>query len=189
MRVKGKHGAWGIGERGNPFRRHISLITLAALLCSSGCETPREEILVGRVVGIRDGDTIELLVDGKTERIRLAGIDCPEKAQPYSVQAKAFTASLCFDSTVLARVCDTDHYGRRVCIVTLGDGRILNRELVSAGYAWHYRQYSSDPLLDRLEQQARAERRGLWSEPNPIPPWEFRKRARTDSTAHVRSFH
>lgn len=70
---------------------------------------------------------------------------------------------------------DTDKYGRTVADVILPDGRVLNRELVSAGLAWWYRRYSQDKSLRQLEEQARSAKRGLWADPNPIPPWCYRK--------------
>jgi endonuclease YncB( thermonuclease family) len=63
-------------------------------------------------------------------------------------------------------------------VVILPDGRVLNRELVAGGLAWQYRKYSSDPVLLGLEEQARASGTGLWSQPNPVPPWDFRARSR-----------
>ena len=128
----------------------------------------------GKVVGVMDGDTIEVMHGGKPERIRLNGIDCPEKGQAFGNRAKQFTSELAFGKDVMVEVLDHDRYGRSVGQVILPDGRDLNRELLKAGLAWWYRQYSSDTQLQRLEDQARQSRQGLWSDPNPIPPWEWR---------------
>ena len=130
----------------------------------------------GRVVGISDGDTIKVLHDGKAERIRLNGIDCPEKAQPFGTKAKQFTSAMVFGKDVTIQVKDTDKYGRTVADVILPDGRSLNRELVAAGLAWWYRKYSKDESLGQLEAEAKTAKRGLWADPEPVPPWEWRRR-------------
>src|SRR5207245_4123938 len=90
----------------------------------------------GRVVGISDGDTIKVLHNGRAEKIRLHGIDCPEKGQPFGTKAKQFTSEMAFGKTVTLHVTDMDRYGRTVADVILPDGRVLNRELVAAGLAW-----------------------------------------------------
>lgn len=130
----------------------------------------------GRVVSVSDGDTITVLHDGSGERIRLNGIDCPEKAQPFGKKAKQFTSTMVFGKEVMVQAKDTDRYGRTVADVILPDGRNLNRELVTAGMAWWYGKYSKDESLGQLEQKAREARRGLWADPHPTPPWEWRKR-------------
>lgn len=130
----------------------------------------------GRVVGVSDGDTITVLHDGLAVRIRLNGIDCPEKRQPFGQAAKRFTAKLVFGQVVTVRVKELDKYGRSVGEVLLPDGRSLNQELVRAGLAWWYRKYSDDRILAELEDRARRSRVGLWADADPIPPWVFRHR-------------
>ncbi len=128
----------------------------------------------GRVVSVTDGDTITVLHNGKGERIRLHGIDCPEKRQAFGNRAKQFTSKLVFGKTVTVQVVDHDRYGRTVGVVLLPDGRSLNHELVRAGLAWMYRRYANDQSLSDLEEEARVARRGLWADPNPVSPWEWR---------------
>ncbi len=128
----------------------------------------------GRVVGVSDGDTITVLHNGKGERIRLHGIDCPEKRQAFGKRAKQFTSTLVFGKTVTVQVVDRDRYGRTVGEVLLPDGRSLNHELVRAGLAWMYRRYTNDQSLSDLEEEARVARRGLWADPHAVPPWEWR---------------
>jgi endonuclease YncB( thermonuclease family) len=130
-----------------------------------------------RVVGISDGDTITVLTADKVQhRIRLHGIDAPETGQDFGTRAKQFASELAFGRTVTVRVHSTDRYGRTVADVILPDGRLLNHEMVREGLAWWYRRYApADRELERLESKARASRRGLWSHPNPVPPWEWRK--------------
>lgn len=134
----------------------------------------------GKVVGVLDGDTIEVLHDGHAERVRLNGIDCPEKGQPFGKKAKQFTSTMVFGKEVDIQVLGFDRYGRTIGDVMLGDGRNLNRELVRAGFAWWYRKYSKDFTLGDLEDEARLAKQGLWADPNPVPPWEWRKARRRD---------
>jgi micrococcal nuclease len=131
--------------------------------------------LVGKVIAVKDGDTIEILVDGKPLRIRLSSIDCPEKSQAFGMAAKQFTSDFCFGKEVLAKQTDTDKYGRIVAFVYLTNGLVLNNALVENGFAWHYTRYSADAKLNILESNARAKKLGLWAGENPIAPWEFRK--------------
>ena len=128
----------------------------------------------GMVVRVRDGDSIVVMRGGIGVEVRLDGIDCPELAQPFGGKAKSFTAGLAFGKTVRLAGKGKDRYGRELAEVFLPDGTSLNRELVSAGYAWWYRKYSTDRSLEGLELTARQERHGLWAGPNPVPPWEFR---------------
>ncbi len=129
------------------------------------------------MVGVSDGDTITVMHNGKGERIRLHGIDCPEKRQAFGNRAKQFTSTLVFGKTVTVQVMDRDRYGRTVGEVLLSDGRSLNRELVRAEFAWWYRRYApDDETLDQLEHEARGTQRGLWADPHAVPPWEWRRR-------------
>jgi len=141
------------------------------------------EQFFGQVVGVTDGDTISVLHNAGEVRVRLSGIDCPEKGQAYGRHAKLFTSQAAFGRTVTVQVVDYDRYGRVVGEVILPDGTNLSQELVRAGLAWWYRQYSFDRELAGLEAQARAERRGLWADASPIPPWEHRKRRATPRRA------
>lgn len=128
----------------------------------------------GKVIGVLDGDTIDVLHDGRTERIRLHGIDCPEKGQAFGQRAKQFTFELVFGKEVKVWDRGRDKYGRTIGEVVLDDGRVLNRALVAAGMAWAYRKYSTVYVTE--EADARTARRGLWGDPDPVPPWEFRHR-------------
>ncbi|WP_192821414.1 thermonuclease family protein [Rufibacter sp. LB8] len=136
-----------------------------------------------RVIGIKDGDTIEILKDGKGLTVRLQGVDAPEKNQDYGTRAREFASDLAFGKYVELVVRDIDRYGRTVGDILLPDGRSLNHELVKQGYAWHYTAYSKDQALAQLELEARAQKRGLWAGPTPVAPWEFRKNRKTASAA------
>ena len=134
----------------------------------------------GRVVGVTDGDTIKVLHNGKAEKIRLHGIDCPEKAQPFGTKAKQFTSAMVFGKMVRVLTHGRDRYGRTVADVILPDGGNMNQALVKVGLAWWYRQYAPhDDTLRMLEDKARKDRLGLWADPHPVPPWEWRRRAKS----------
>jgi micrococcal nuclease len=129
----------------------------------------------GEVVRVIDGDRIDVLHDGRPERIRLAGIDAPERGQPFGKEAKQVTSALAFHKAVTVNVRGRDSYGRIIGRVVLPDGTILNHELVKQGLAWQYRQSSRDGMLAVMETAARQSKRGLWADPQPIPPWEWRR--------------
>jgi micrococcal nuclease len=134
------------------------------------------EEFTGRVVGVTDGDTLTVLRAGHAEKVRLLGVDSPEKRQAYGDRARRFAADLAFDRIVTVRTTTRDRNRRVLGEVILPDGRSLNRELVRAGYAWWFRRYSRDAELERLEAEARQARRGLWADEAPEAPWEFRSR-------------
>lgn len=139
------------------------------------------------VVGIADGDTIRVLLGGSELRVRLFGVDCPEKEQPFFARARQFTSDLAFRKKVRLTPRDwDDRYPDRprlVAQVQLPDGRDLGSELLRGGMAHAFRRYlKGEGAVEReyiaLEQEARAARRGIWSEPGPVPPWEHRSRGR-----------
>ncbi len=134
---------------------------------------------VGKVVGVIDGDSIRVMHEGKAEQIRLIGVDCPEKRQPFGTRAKEYTSELAFGKEVTVYGKSRDRYGRTLAEVLLPDGRSLNQALLSAGLAWWFRKYSKDLRLGELERQARNAKLGLWAEPNPMPPWDWRTRMKT----------
>lgn len=130
----------------------------------------------GRVVGVTDGDTLSVMRNGAAVKIRLYGIDCPEKGQPFTNRAKQFVSDLAFGKEVKVEAKGQDRYGRTIGEVFLPDGTNLNREVVKAGFAWWFRRYApNDSNLERLETKAREAGRGLWADREPIPPWEWRK--------------
>jgi endonuclease YncB( thermonuclease family) len=132
----------------------------------------------GKVVAVKDGDTIEVMHDGRPVRVRLAHVDCPEGGQPFGKAARRFTSALCHGRTVrVERTGRPDRYGRAIALVHV-DGTCVNRALVSAGYAWHYTAYSKDDTYGALEREARAARVGLWADPHAVAPWEWRKQRR-----------
>ncbi|MBB6431541.1 thermonuclease family protein [Algisphaera agarilytica] len=136
------------------------------------------DTLTGRVVGVSDGDTITILIDKEEVKIRLEGIDAPETGQAFGTQAKKALSDQVFGEDVAVVVTDTDRYQRkigRVYVKVRGKTRDINLAMVAAGMAWHYTAYSDDPELAEAEETARKKRRGLWRDPDPMPPWEWRK--------------
>jgi micrococcal nuclease len=130
----------------------------------------------GKVVGVTDGDTITVLHNVRDEKIRLNGIDCPEKAQAYGHKAKEAASALAFGKEVTIQTHDLDKYGRTIGDVILANGKNLSQELVREGMCWWYRKYApGNTVLEGLEAKAREAKRGLWADPNPIPPWEWRR--------------
>lgn len=131
---------------------------------------------VGQVVGVIDGDTIDVLHDGHAERIRFHGIDCPEKKQAYGHKAKEAASELVFGKEVTLQSHGKDKYGRTIAEVLLPDGTNVNRELVKEGWCWWYRKYApADTVLEGLEKEAREGGKGLWVDPHPESPWVHRK--------------
>lgn len=126
-------------------------------------------------MGIAYADNIEVLHDGRAEKVSLGGTDCPEGGQAFSRQAKQATSELAYGKGVQVLVKDTDRYGRTVAEVILPDSRNINRELVRGGVAWWFRRYAPhDRDLERLEDEARQAQRGLWADPVRVPQ-EWRK--------------
>ncbi len=140
---------------------------------------PAANTFPGKVILIKDGDSIVVLRDKEQIEIRLRDIDCPELDQPFGRQAKKLSVDLCFGETVTVQADGKDKYDRTLAHIILADGNELNRELVRRGYAWWYRKYSSDETLGRLEADAREKKLGLWSDAKPVPPWDWRTAKRT----------
>ena len=157
------------------------LFLLFLLLCSSACRhtgSKEPDTVSCRVVKIADGEKFTMLMDNSTTiKVRLTSIDCPERYQPYSNVARQFLSDAIFGKEVMVEVDSEDQYGRVLGWVFLDDKNI-NKELLKAGLAWHFRRYSRDKELQALEDQARAKKIGLWKDKNPIPPWDWRRGVR-----------
>jgi micrococcal nuclease len=165
--------------------RNLTVIVLSflALLLPAISTTAQDETIIGRVIGVHDGDTLTLLDHSKTQiKIRLAEIDAPESGQPYGSRSKQELSGLAFGRPATVQVQDIDRYGRTVGCITV-DGVDVNAEMVRRGAAWVYRKYAKDQSLFAIEKQARDARAGLWALPEAekMPPWEWRKmkKART----------
>lgn len=133
----------------------------------------------GQVVGVIDGDSLRVMHNGHAEQVRLNGIDCPEQGQAFGKRAKQATSDLAFSQQVTVHAIGKDRFERTLATVVLPGGKNLNRELVKNGWCWWFRKYApSDTELEALEQSARIAKKGLWVDPAPVPPWEYRKAQR-----------
>jgi endonuclease YncB( thermonuclease family) len=157
----------------------LVVIALSVLTTATHAET-----LTGRVVGIADGDTLTLLDATNTQhKIRLAGIDSPEKSQPFGQHCKKSLSDLAYDRVATVETTKLDRYGRVIGKV-LVDGQDVNLEQVRLGCGWHYKKYQNEQNLDdRLsynaaEESARMSKVGLWADSDPVPPWDWRKARR-----------
>ena len=164
---------------------YIRLSVGSLLLCLS--LNTQAEPLTGRVVGIADGDTLTLLAGTNTPyKIRLGGIDAPERGQPFGNVSRRHMAEIAFGKQATADCYKVDRYGRLVCTVYV-DGKDLGLAQIDAGLAWWFRLYANEqPPQERLtydmaETKAYVDRIGLWSDPHPVPPWEWRKTERERS--------
>lgn len=133
------------------------------------------DTLSGKVISIVDGDTYDLLIKGNvTIRIRMEGIDAPEKGMPFYRVSKNYLAELCFQKMVCIKVNDIDLHDRYVAFTYLPEGGEAGHKMVRAGMAWHFVKYNKDNDLARLEQEARENKRGLWIDKHPMEPWRNR---------------
>jgi endonuclease YncB( thermonuclease family) len=168
----------------------IAVMFLAASLFAI-CQLSHAAELHAKVVGISDGDTLTVLDDANsTHRIRLDGIDAPEKGQAYGARSREHLAALAFGKPVVVIWNKRDRYGRivgQVQVTTLRcatstclPAHDIGLALIEAGLAWHYKRYQHEqPAAERdryarAEDEARARRVGLWLDPQPVPPWEYR---------------
>lgn len=149
-------------------------------LASESFEREKSNIENGfKVIGIKDGDTFVVLINGNEQVVRFAHIDCPEKKQPFGNKAKQFVSELCFGKYVtLIDDNKFDRDRRLIAEVILENGSNLNKELVKKGLAWHFKKYSTDISYENLEVLARQSKIGLWADENPMPPWDWRKHRR-----------
>ena len=167
---------------------HLPLLPVVLLLIASATQATT---LMGRVVGVADGDSVTVLDATKQQhKIRLLGIDAPEKAQPFGQRSKENLSRLVFGKDVRIEWSKRDRYGRIVgqvwtqpiscptCAMTLDVGHAQ----ITVGLAWWYRKYAGEQspedrgAYEFSEQEARAKRVGIWTQPDPVPPWEWRQR-------------
>lgn len=163
-------------------------LIILLLLALSGCAN-----VTGVVVSVSDGDTITILDDTKTQhKVRLAGIDAPEKDQPFGQNAKQHMSDLVYGKEVRLEGDKQDRYGRTVAKVWVTPASCLNcpktldagMAMLTVGLAWHYKQYQKEQTAEDRERysfaeiEAKAKRAGLWADPDPTPPWEWRKAKR-----------
>lgn len=170
------------------FVRRLLLAFLLACMAIAGANA---QPIRAKIVGITDGDTVKALVTvgkGKLQlRVRLDGIDAPEKAQPFGERSRQWLSSQVFQKDVELAVKGTDKYGRTLARIHFG-GKDIDVESVRAGMSWWYRQYAGgDSELKLAEKEARAAKRGLWSDPKPTPPWQWRHPAKPSTGTLTRT--
>jgi endonuclease YncB( thermonuclease family) len=153
----------------------MTLLRVALLAIVLVAGNPVYADFSGRVVRVSDGDTLDVWVNRRAVRVRLAQIDAPERKQAFGRQARQTLVSLTFRQNVRVIEAGHDRYGRTIGTVYLGHINV-NHELVRRGMAWADRYHSGDPALLQIEAEARRQRRGLWANHSPEPPWNFRKR-------------
>ncbi len=157
------------------------MLALMALLALLPAVHANAAILQGEVIVVVDGDSF-VLVDssGVMHRGRIAGIDAPERFQPFGNRAKRHLSGLVLHKPVVLDWYKEDQYGRRIGKLS-ADGRDAGLEQLRAGLAWHYKSYEGEQHMDErasykaAEGEARKQRRGLWEQDAPVPPWEYRR--------------
>ena len=150
----------------------MALMGCALLLAQPACAD-----FTGKVVKVADGDTITVLHDSEQIKIRLAGIDAPEKAQPFGSAARQSMSEMLFGKEVRVVEQGRDRYGRTIGRVYQGEVDV-SAEQIKQGMAWVYRKYTQETALYQFEDEAKQHRLGLWADAEPTPPWAWRKRAR-----------
>lgn len=134
-----------------------------------------QDCTTAKVVRIVDGDTLEILYGKLPVMIRLAHIDCPEKKQAFGNKAKQVLSDLCFGKEIEFDFIEKDRNGRYICVLYNEKRMNINKEMIRLGMAWHFKKYSKDDSYAELENEARKNKVGLWHEPNPLAPWDWRK--------------
>ncbi len=161
-----------------PFPKILLSFSFLLLAFHSNTATIFPTEFTAKVIAIKDGDSIEVFYEGKTISIRLADIDCPEirRIQPFGKAAKKFTSFLCYGQLVKVQHTNTfDRYKRLIATIINAQNKNVNKELVVAGLAWHFKKYSTNADIAKLEITARVNKVGLWKDDYPVAPWEWRK--------------
>jgi endonuclease YncB( thermonuclease family) len=152
------------------------LLYAMSMMGLQNVESVPQNVLVGSAIKIVDGDTFDLLVGTTIYRIRLNGIDTPERGQPFYKNAKDALGNWCRLQPLTVKYKSKDRNGRLIGDVYTTTGYWINLKLVEEGLAWHYKKYSTDKTLATAEKKARANKTGLWKEVNPVAPWIWRRK-------------
>ncbi len=141
----------------------------------------------GKVIAVKDGDTVVVLLAGNIqETLRLAEVDCPESSQAFGKNAKQFTSTQVFGKTIMFYSLGKDRYGRIVAGVFYDGDKYLSREIVRAGFGWWYFKASKNTELQKLQDEAKEKKLGLWTDPHAVSPWDFRKQKTKKKTVTVK---
>lgn len=142
----------------------------------------------GKVISIKDGDTVVVLLAGNhQETLRLAEVDCPESSQAFGKNAKAFTGAQVFGKNVIFYRVGKDRYGRSIAGIFYDHDKYLSREIVRAGFGWWYFKASKNTELQKLQNEAKQKKLGLWADPHALAPWDFRKEKKKKKTVTVKN--
>ena len=152
----------------------LRIITCLVLALVVSCPSLSWADFAAKVITVHEGDLLTIRHDGRSQTIYLKDIDCPDLKQPYGKQAKHATAAFVGNREVVVRALVRDKQGRVSAEVLLHDGRSVGHELVKEGLAWWQRSASNDASLEVVEELARASRKGLWADANPVPPWRWK---------------
>ncbi len=134
-------------------------------------------VVFAPVISVHDGDTLTVLIDHHPVRVRLTDIDAPELRQPFGTRSRLSLSDMCFGKSAALDVRSKDRYGRTLAQVSCA-GTDANAEQVRRGYAWIFTRYArADSPLYALQSEARAAHRGLWTDPSPVPPWDWRHKS------------
>jgi len=163
----------------------IAVCLPSTLLAAPAATTAKNLTL--KVVSVHDGDTLTGINDANEQvKVRLDAVDAPELSQPYGQASKKALADLVFGKVITVTTKKHDRYGRTIGHVIVNK-RDVNIKLLEDGAVWHYEEYDHNKRLREAEQSARAAQKGLWRDPSPMPPWDWRKNEREKKgTAGVR---
>lgn len=160
-------------------RNHIrpAILFVTLLFCGLLIAAPPKvvEEITGKVVGVTDGDTITVLVNKESIKVRLEGIDAPESGQSFGTKSNQALSEMVFGKKVTIKKTGEDRYGRTLGVVVVGDVD-ANAKMIQDGWAWHFKKYNDEDRLAKLEVEAREAKRGLWAEATPLAPWDYRAR-------------
>jgi endonuclease YncB( thermonuclease family) len=164
-----------IARSGKPVFIVLSFVITLGLYHATGFNAPVKEIN-GKVLMVIDGDTYDVITNQHTKyRVRMEGIDAPEKGMRFYKESGNYLSSLCLGNQVSVRWSKSDRSKRLIAFTYLSDGRELSHEMIKAGWAWHFTKYNRDPDLAALQRAASLRRLGLWVDANPVAPWDYRK--------------
>jgi endonuclease YncB( thermonuclease family) len=169
--------------------RNFIFIILNMILFLLSCENNKkgnfkfnnEKFIQGKVIGIYDGDTYSLLtIDNNTLKIRMEGIDAPEREMPYHTASRKKLSELIYKKTVYFDKTGEDVHGRSLGFTFLENGIDVDIEMLKAGMVWHFKRYNDNPDYANAEDAARKQKVGLWKEEDPIAPWTYRRNNRNN---------